>query len=81
MALLSSKELAAELHFTPKQIARLALRGEIPSMKFGSEYRFDLDEVKQARRYHNPVRQKIQEDAKSAATKAFWRLHPKRRTV
>lgn len=71
--LMSAKQLAAELGFTVSQIQKLARRGEIPCMRFASEYRFDLDEVKQARRYQRPDRVEIRTDAARSAVHAFWR--------
>jgi hypothetical protein len=69
MALLDAKTLAAELGFSPKQIRRLAHRGLIPSMKFASEYRFDLEAVKAAAVHVNA----LAASARTAAAKAWGR--------
>jgi len=55
MALLTSKQLAAELSMQPKQVRRLALTGKIPAMRFNSEWRFDLDAVRKAATYTDPI--------------------------
>jgi len=73
MALLTSRELAAELHFTVAQICKWAKLGKIPAMKFASEWRFDLQAVRQAAVYTDPIAQ----DARQAARRAWMR--PKRR--
>ncbi len=81
MALLSAKQLADELGFTVPFVRRLALAGRIPGERYGSEWRFDLDRVRAAAQYTNPVKQRIHEHAKKAATRAFWRVTPKPRAV
>lgn len=80
MPLIDAKTLAVELGFTPKQVRRLAKAGKIPSLKFASEWRFDLDQVKRAGTYVDPIRA----DAQAAARRAWqkpekWR-RPARRT-
>ena len=74
MPLIDAKTLASELGFTAKQVRRLAHAGKIPSMRFASEYRFDLEQVKAAAAYRN----EIQRSAHEAARRAW--LPPKRRT-
>jgi excisionase family DNA binding protein len=69
MALLTTEELAKELHFTATFVRRLAHRGQIPSMKFGSEYRFDLAQVRESAIY----RDTITADARQAARKVWGR--------
>lgn len=69
MPLLDAKTLAAELGFSPKQIRRLAHRGLIPSMKFASEYRFDLEQVKAAAIHVDT----LYASARTAAAKAWGR--------
>ena len=73
MPSLDAKQLAAELGFTPKQIRRLARAGKIPSMKFASEYRFDLEQVKAAAAYVDPIKASAH-----AAARRVW-LKPRRR--
>ena len=69
MALLSAKALASELGFTVKQIRRLAHAGKIPCEKYGSEYRFDVAQVRAAATYVNPIKA----DAHQAARRAWMR--------
>lgn len=72
MALVDAKELAQELGFTPKQIRRLAKAGQIPAMKFASEWRFDLEAVKAAGRYVDAVKASAHQ-----AARRIW-LRPRR---
>lgn len=69
MPLLTAKELAAELHLKPKQIRRLALSGKIPALRFNREWRFDLDAVRTAATYTDP----ISADAVQAARRGWQR--------
>lgn len=55
MALLTSVELAAELKLKPKKIRLLARSGKIPAMRFGHEWRFDLEQVRAAAAYVDPI--------------------------
>jgi len=73
MALLTAKELAAELRLTPKQVRRLARTGKIPAMRFASEWRFDVEAVRKAATYLDPM-------AASAhrAARKVWTSFPRR---
>lgn len=73
MPLIDAKTLAGELGFTAKQIRKLALAGKIPAERYGSEWRFDLEQVRRARQYVDP----ISESAHQAARKLWFK--PKRR--
>ena len=39
-------EVAHYLHVQPMTIYRLIRRGQIPALKIGAEYRFDMDQLK-----------------------------------
>ena len=39
-------EVARYLHVQPMTIYRLIRRGQLPAFKIGTEYRFDLDQLK-----------------------------------
>jgi excisionase family DNA binding protein len=73
--LIDAKTLAAELQLTPKFVRRLAQRGKIPAERYGSEWRFDVEQVRKASQYVDPI-------AASAhkAARQIW-LKPKRRVV
>ena len=73
MALVTAKELAIELNLTPKYVRRLALIGQIPAERYGKEWRFDLEAVRKAANYVDPIRA----DAQQAARR-LW-LAPRRR--
>ena len=46
-ALLTDVEAAAVLNLTPRQVLRLASRGELPSVRFpNGEVRFDVDDLR-----------------------------------
>jgi len=51
MALLTARELAAELKVHEDEVYRNAAAGKIPSYKFGRSRRFDLREVLAASRH------------------------------
>lgn len=73
MALLTAKQLADELGLKPKFVRRLAQAGRIPAERYGEEWRFDLDKVRTASVYTNP----IVKDARAAARRSW--LRPLRR--
>ncbi len=73
MPLVTAKELAAELQLTPKQVRRLARTGKIPAMRFASEWRFDIEAVRKAAAYVDP----LAASAHRAARKA-WTSFPRR---
>lgn len=75
MALVDAKVVALELGFTPKQIRILAKTGQIPAMKFASEWRFDLEEVKAAKRYVDPIKASAHQ-----AARRVW-MRPRRTRV
>lgn len=69
MALLTAKQLGEELGLKPKFIRRLAQTGRIPAERYGEEWRFDLDKVRTASAYTNP----IAKDARAAARRSWIR--------
>lgn len=75
MPLIDAKTLAAELHLTPKFVRRLAQQGKIPAERYGSEWRFDVEQVRKASQYVDRVTASAH-----AAARRIW-LKPKRRVV
>lgn len=75
MPLVDAKTLAAELNVSAKQIRRLALSGKIPAERYGSEWRFDIERVRAAAAYVDPIRASAHQAARQA-----W-LRPKRRAA
>jgi len=69
----TAKVLATELNLSAKQIRRLALSGKIPALRFNAEWRFDLEAVRKAATYVDPIKA----DARQAARRVW--LLPRRR--
>jgi excisionase family DNA binding protein len=47
-SLITDSEAAEILRLTPRQVAKLARRGELPSVNLpGNEVRFDVDDIRQ----------------------------------
>lgn len=67
MPLLTAKQLAEELGLKPKFVRKLTLTGKLPAFRFGSEWRFDLEKVRAASAYTNP----IMADARAVAAR-LW---------
>jgi excisionase family DNA binding protein len=48
--LITAAELAKHLNLSEDAVYKMALRGDIPSYKFGNKVRFDLEEVRASNR-------------------------------
>ncbi len=57
--IVTAKDVADYLHFTPNTIINLAAKGDLPGFKVGRSWRFDMDEILQ----------KIEEIKKQSAAK------------
>lgn len=45
--IVTAKQVAAYLQFTPNTIINLAVKGDLPGFKVGRSWRFDMDEILQ----------------------------------